>query len=126
MSARPGTAARRQALVAPPLEMDIMAAAGPPGMPRPTQGDHVTLYTLRQAREWLHTHQSTLSAWIKSGEIPARFVTRIGGTTTRAGKVLMSGDQVVGLLLYWRDQTAAAGPPGTPPPSARRRKRVAA
>jgi hypothetical protein len=96
-------------------------------MPTPVAGDTLTLYTLRQAQPWVKLHPSTVREQLKTGEIPARFVTRVGaagGAGGRAGKLFMSGDQIVGLVQWFAARTAAA-PQAVPADGVRRRRRVA-
>jgi hypothetical protein len=91
--------------------------------PLPTPGDHLTLYTLEEASPFLKLHHQTLRKLVKSSDIPGRYITRVGAAAGRGTKLFMSGDQIHGLLAYWRERTAAERPTGNPPI---RRRRAAA
>src|SRR5262245_8819889 len=107
--ARPARVTRRD-------ESDVLDL----GVRMPTAGDHVTLYSLDEAAPWLKLAANTLRGKINSGQIPARFVTRIGGVAR--SKTFLSGDQIVSLLLYWRTRTAETMSP--PPPRTRTSRRA--
>lgn len=95
--------------------------------PKPIEGDHVTLFTFAEASPYLKVHAQTIRRMIREGEIPASYVTRIGGHRrgSKRGKVFMSGHQIVGLLRHWAD-AGVPTEPRTPPPIRRQRARESA
>jgi hypothetical protein len=76
---------------------------------RPVVGDHATLFVMPEICYWTRQGASTIRRWIASGKIGAGSITRPGG------KILMTGDQLAGLIASWAGQPAAATE-AIPPP----------
>jgi hypothetical protein len=83
---------------------------------RPVIGDHVTLFAMPEICYWTRQGASTIRRWIASGKIGADCITRPGG------KILMTGDQLAGLIASWAGRPAASTEANYPPPRRRIRR----
>jgi hypothetical protein len=70
---------------------------------KPVPGDHVTLYTLPEAAVHLRMSEATIRRLERTGEAPRELFTWL------AGRVYMTGDQIVRLIAH--GMTTIAGPP---------------
>src|SRR5215470_13524163 len=99
-----------------------MAEPSPTPAPRnepngpPVAGDTLTRYGLPEAAAWLGVAPNTLRSLINTGQLPRRFVSRLGG------KVWMTGDQLASAIAY----TVQTDDQPAPAPAARRRRKRAA